>query len=301
VGVLVTGAAGYVGRAVVDALRRDGRQVVALVRGQVPPFPPDVRVCHADITDEAALRGAVGSVDAVCHLAAFSRVREAAADPLHVYRVNLAGTLNLLAACDASRWVFASTASVYGHPRRQPVAEDAPLAPANPYAASKVAAEQVLGWQAATGRLGGVVLRLFNAAGAGDPDRTRIIPRVLAVAAGREPSLPVNGDGGAVRDFVHVADVARAAVLALGAARQGRCEVYNVGAVPASVLDIVRVAERLAGRPVPVEHLPAHPGEVRELRADTSRIRSELGWKPGVTTLEELVRGQMDDSWLAGH
>jgi UDP-glucose 4-epimerase len=297
VGVLVTGAAGYVGRAVVDALRRDGRQVVALVRGQVPPFPPDVRVCHADITDEAALRGAVTGVEAVCHLAAMSRVREAAADPLRVYRTNVAGTLNLLATLDAPRWVLASTASVYGHPPRQPVPEDAPLAPANPYAASKLAAEQLLAWQAATGRLGAMTLRLFNAAGSSagrpDADQSRIIPRVVAVATGRVPRLSVNGDGGAVRDFVHVADVARAVVLAVAAAAPGRHDVYNVGAVPASVLDIVAAARRLTGRPVPVEHLPAHPNEVRELRADTSRIRAALGWKPEVTSLDELVRSQI--------
>jgi UDP-glucose 4-epimerase len=294
--VLVTGAAGYLGRSVVAALRAQGHEVVALVRGDAP-VPAGVRPWRADITDEAAIRStAVAGLDAVCHLAAFSTVRAAMADPVGVYRTNVTGTLNLLAALDAPRWVLASTASVYGHPPRQPVTEDTPPAPANPYAASKLAAEQVLGWQAATGRLGAVTLRVFNAAGGGDRDESRIIPRVVAVATGRAPRLSVNGDGGAVRDFVHVEDVARAVLLALDAAAPGRHDVYNLGAVPASVLDIVRAARRLTGRPVPVEHLPAHPGEARELRADTGRIRAALGWKPEVTDLDALVRGQIADS-----
>ena len=288
--ILVTGAAGYVGRAAVTALRAAGHDVVALVRSATPPAGVEAR--WGDVTDAAELRSAVRDVDAVCHLAALTRVREAAERPTAVYRVNLTGTLNLLdamAAFGVTRLVFTSTGSVYGRPQRQPISEDAPLTPANPYAASKAAAEQLIEAQCATGRLHATVLRIFNAAGDGDTDGSRILPRVVAVADGREPHLTINGDGTAVRDFVHVRDIGAAVALSLDTMG---CRAYNLGAVPASVLDIVDAVARVSGRAVPVEHGPAYPGEAAVLRADTARIRAELGWKPECTSLDELAREQ---------
>lgn len=163
-----------------------------------------------------------------------------------------------------------------------------------------MAAEQVIGWQAATGSLGAVTLRLFSAAGAfagrGDRDLSRIIPKVAAVAAGVEPSVAVNGEGTAIRDFVHVADIADAVALALAATTAGDHQVFNVGAVPASVADIIASTERVTGRPVAVEHRPAFTGEAKELRADTAKIRAVLGWAPKRTGLDELIADQRASS-----
>ena len=187
--------------------------------------------------------------------------------------------------------------AVYGTPAVQPIAETAPVAPLNPYGAAKAAAEQIIGWQVATGALGAVTLRIFSVAGASagvaDQDLTRIIPKVAAVAAGKEPAVTVNGDGGAVRDFVHVADVATAVALALFSNAPGDPQIYTVGAVPASVADIIAATARIAGRPVQVEHRPAYPGEARELRADTTSLRRHLGWHPHWTTLDALIADQL--------
>jgi UDP-glucose 4-epimerase len=178
---------------------------------------------------------------------------------------------------------------VYGRPERQPIDEDAPVTPANPYAASKAAAERLIDAQCATGSLHATVLRIFNAAGAGDPDRSRILPKAVAVAAGHEPYLTVNGDGSAVRDFVHVRDIGAAIALSLDGTGY---RAYNLGAVPASVRDIVDTARRVSGRAVTVRHAPAYPGEAAVLRADTTRIRAELGWQPECTSLDDMVREQ---------
>jgi UDP-glucose 4-epimerase len=304
--VLVTGAAGYVGRVIVHELLRAGYGVVALVHRGLPGFPPAVEVRRGDLLDPASLRAALRDVSGVCHLAGLVRVREAMLDPLRYYRVNVGGTLNLLEALaetapEPPRVVFASTASVYGTPASQPIPETSPPDPRNPYAASKLAAEEILRWQAATGRITATTLRIFNAAGAmdggGDPDQSRIINRAIAVAIGDADRIEINGDGQAVRDFVHVRDVARAFTLPLSAPpAPGRASVlYNVGATPASVLEIIEAVGRISGRPVPVEHRPAHPGEAPVLTADTARIRAELGWLPAYSSLDLMIR----DAWTA--
>jgi UDP-glucose 4-epimerase len=272
--VLVTGASGYLGRAVVRALTLAGHSV--------RPFAGDVREPVE----------AVSGVDAVIHLAARTRVRDSFADPVGYYQVNVTGTVNLLAALPpGTPFVFASSASVYGTPDSQPISETCPLGPENPYAASKAAAESAIRWAVSSA----VTLRIFNLAGAvegfGDPDPTRIIPRVVAAAAGTLSHVDINGPGTAIRDFVHVADAAAAFLLALAEPRPGH-RVYNLGAVPASVNEIIEAMQRIANSPVPVVHHPAHPGESPELRADTTLIRDELGWAPEHTTLDPLILSQ---------
>ncbi|WP_447005166.1 NAD-dependent epimerase/dehydratase family protein [Saccharothrix isguenensis] len=274
--VLVTGATGYVGRVVMAELVAAGHTSI--------PFTGDVR-------SRDGLAG-FGDVDAVVHLAAVARVRESFDDPVRYYDVNVGGTVNLLRS-PPPRFVLASTAGVYGTAGVPVVGEDRPRAPSNPYAASKAAAEDVLAWAAATGRVGAVALRLFNVAGGGDRDDTRVITKACGVAAGRVPSMEVFGDGSAVRDFVHVRDVARAFVTAVEHCGEGY-EALNVGATPASVADVLDAVERVTGRPVPVVRRPAHPGEVREQRADTERLRA-LGWAPTCSDLDALVR----DQWAA--
>ena len=156
--------------------------------------------------------------------------------------------------------------------------------PGNPYGASKLAAETAIGYQATLGAIGAVTLRTFNVAGAsdghGDRDTSRIIPRALLVAAGQAGRLDVNGDGSAVREFTHVCDLARAYAAALDAARPGEHRIYNVGSgVGTSVREVIEATERVTGRPVAVSWgLPAR--EPRELMADSSRIKNDLGWRP---------------------
>ncbi|HEX6343388.1 NAD-dependent epimerase/dehydratase family protein [Umezawaea sp.] len=288
--VLVTGASGFIGGAVVARLVAAGHAVRALAHEA--DVPAGVESARADLRDRDSLVRAADGVDAVVHLAAVARVRESFERPLHHYEVNVGGTVNLLSALpEGSRVVFVSTGTVYGAPLSQPIPEDCPRAPANPYAASKAAAEDAVAWTARSGRIGATTLRLFNAAGGDDRDGTRVITRAVDAAAGGTP-LTVFGDGSAVRDFVHVEDVATAAALALERTAVGSHDVFNVGATAASVRDVVASVERVTGRPVPLVRAPANDGEVAELRADTRRLRRVLGWEPERSALDDLVRDQ---------
>ncbi len=306
--VLVTGGLGFIGQAVTRDLLRHGHQVVVLTRGRAGRgVPAGAEIAAADLTDRAAVAGVVrdGGFDGVCHLAALTRVRDSFADPLTYFDVNVSGTLYLLQALAearagdaAPRFVLGSTSAVYGAQDGH-LREDSPTRPGNPYGASKLAAEQLVGFQAATGAIAAVTLRCFAVAGAvdglGDDDTTRIIPRALAVAAGDEPQVMINGDGTAVREFVHVIDVATAYRLALEAAAPGENPVWNVGSGrPVTVADVVETVRRITGRPIPTEHQPPKP-EPKVLMADNSRILAELGWRPAHSDLDEIVR----DGWDA--
>jgi UDP-glucose 4-epimerase len=302
--VLVTGAAGFAGTAVTKCLLSAGHQVTALVHNSHPAGVNDMRA--GDILNAASLRDAVAGVDAVCHLAALTRVRESFADPVAYFEHNVTGTVNLLHAVEseyantgrALRFVLASTVAVYGSPVHQPIHEEETPVPASPYGASKLAAESVTAYHARTGKIGSVILRAFNLSGAvngrGDSDTSRIIPKALAVAAGRFPCLNVNGDGTALRDYLHVDDFGRACTLALEACEPGTSQTYNVGGTAASVRDVITVAEQVTQRPVPVSWGPAAP-EPPVLLADTSRIQSDLGWKPRLADLATIV----SDAWQA--
>jgi UDP-glucose 4-epimerase len=295
--VLLTGATGCLGRAVALRLLDGGHRPVVLVHTTEITGLDGVEVVRGDVLDAASLVPAAAGVDGIVHLAALTRVRESLEQPQRYHRVNAGGTAGLLAAASsARRVVLFSTAAVYGSPAAQPVREDAPRAPGTPYATSKAAAEDSVLAAADAGRIGAAVLRVFNACGAlpgrGDVDDSRVVTRAVGVAAGRLESMTVFGDGSAVRDFVHVRDVADAAVLALEHCRTGEAEVFNVGATPAGVRDVVAAVERVTGRPVRVEHRPANPAEARELRADTTRLRETLGWRPEHSDLDRIVADQ---------
>ncbi|MFI6100900.1 NAD-dependent epimerase/dehydratase family protein [Lentzea sp. NPDC051213] len=272
--VLVTGATGYVGRAVVRELQVHGHEPVLSRQRLSEPF-------HSV------------DADAVIHLAGVARVRESFEDPLSYYETNVAGTLNLLKALRGQRFLLASTGAVY-RPSSSPLTEESVREPSSPYAATKAAAEDLAAWAARSGRIGATTLRLFNVAGGGDSDTTRVITRAVACAAGTVPGMEVYGDGTAVRDFVHVRDVAAAFVVALEACTVGTSSVYNVAATPASVRDVLTTVAEVTGRSVDVTWRPAHPGEAPVQRADVTRLRA-LGWKPAHSSLAEIVR----DQWLA--
>ncbi|MFA1545385.1 NAD-dependent epimerase/dehydratase family protein [Actinomadura chokoriensis] len=294
--VLVTGAAGYIGYAVGRRLAAAGHDVDGLVRRD-GRLPDGVRPVRGDLLAPDGLPR--GPYDGVCHLAALTRVRESFDRPLRYFTANVQGTVNLLEAVETERLVFGSTAAVYGTPERQPIPESEGTAPSSPYGASKLAAEQAVRYHARTGAAGAVVLRTFNVAGSVDgrvdPDETRLIPKALAVAAGRAAHLDVNGDGLAVREYLHVDDLAAAYVLALEAARPGEDRVYNVGSGSgAAVHEVVAAVEEATGRPVPVRRRPARP-EAPVLLCDAAAIRADLGWRPERSALPEIIAG----SWSA--
>lgn len=277
---------------------------MALSRGDRPLPRSAVAAVSADVLDLDTVRAAVGGVDGVCHLAARTRVRDSLTNPLPYWHTNLGGTLNLLDALtdNAARrgplaLVLASTASVYGAATQQPISEDAPTLPQNPYGASKLAADHAAASVAATGVLGAVSLRACNIAGAAagvtDTDFTRLIPKVLAVLAGLESELVINGDGSAVRDFVHVLDMAEAFALALDACVPGQWRPYNVGSgTRVRVLDVLRAAEQVTGRRVVVRHRPP-ANEPPVLLADSTRIKHDLGWTPHHSNLTTILT----DGW----
>ncbi|WP_328438714.1 NAD-dependent epimerase/dehydratase family protein [Nocardia puris] len=275
--VLVTGAGGYLGRVVVRAMRGRGCEVVAMGRG-------------VDLFDAGGVRRVMEGVDAVCHLAGVGQARESVADPVRYFRVNAGGTVALLEAMEdvgVGRLVFASTGAIYGSPERQPMSEELPDAPPHPYAASKLAAEWAIEAQVAAGKVAACVLRLMNVAGGEDPDPTRLIPRTLAAAASGS-ALEINGDGSAVRDYLHVEDAAAAFVA--GAEPATGFSRYVAGSGRGtSVLEVVAAVERITGRRIAVTHRPAVQ-EPSALVADSSRAVTELGWKPMKSDIDTIVR-----------
>lgn len=294
--VVVTGAGGYVGSATVAALRRAGHEVVAVLHR---PGPVDGARTHvADLRSPEALAPVLAGSDVVCHLAGRTRVRESWADPSGYFQANAVGTMNLLSAMVAAGvtgLVFASTGAIYGSPLVQPMTEELPEDVPHPYAASKYAAEVAIEWVARAGRVGAVILRLFNVAGGCDPDPTRIVPRALA-AAGAGEALRINGDGSAVRDLLHVDDAAAAFLAAVEQTPvAGEVRRYNIGSgVGASVGEVVAAVERVTGRHVRVEHGPP-AAEPPRVVADPSRAGVELGWRPRVSQLDRIIA----DAWTA--
>lgn len=300
--VLVTGAAGFVGYAVAAHLIEHGHHVIGLTRSPTSALPAGVQRLQGDLYTPGTLPAGLADVDGVCHLAGLTKVRESRTSPVDYWRTNVGGTLAILhrlASAHASRVVLASTCAVYGEQAEQPISETAPVAPSSPYGNSKLAADQAAADLATTGAIGAISLRAFNVAGAfpghSDRDTTRLIPRLLAVQRGRAPELVINGDGTAVRDFVHVADMATAFTLALYACQAGTWRAYNVGSGhPSSVHDVIAAAETVTGRPVSRRHVAA-AHEPATLLADSARIRTELGWQPEKSNLAEIIT----DAWTA--
>jgi UDP-glucose 4-epimerase len=306
--VLVTGAFGFVGRGVVRQLLGGGHQVLALQSPwstTEPRLAPGLTVARADLRDKQALAEALSGVEGVCHLGARTRVRESFEDPVGYYDTNLGGTIALLDAIrqanlstEAPRVVFGSTAAVYGLADAYPVTEQAPLRPTNPYSASKAAAEALIGFTAQAGDIGATILRFANAAGAvdgfADPDQSRIIPKVVAVAAGRFPHVDVNGDGSARREYVHVLDIADACVQALtGAADEA--VVLNVGSgCAASIAEVIAAASDVTGQVIPTIHHPPSP-EPPLVFSDNTLALTHLGWKPKRSDLTRMI----SDAWTA--
>lgn len=304
--ILVTGATGFLGHAVTTALADRGHLVITLSRDTSDVPSESTQHVRADVRSSADLIDVVAEVDGVCHLAALARVRDSFSNPLDYWRTNVGGTLNVLEALTQSatpdtpkRLVLASTGAVYGAPEGQPISEDQPLSPGNPYAATKLAADLAASHVAATGVIGAVSLRAFNIAGASsghaDRDLTRLIPKILAVQAGHSEDFIINGDGSAVRDFVHVDDMADAFAQAIDFCDAGDWRAFNIGSGRrATIREVVSVAEDVTGRPVQVRHAPS-ANEPRVLVADASRAMAELNWRPERSSLTRII----SDAWQA--
>ena len=321
--VLVTGGAGYIGSHTAVVLHEAGRDVVVLddlsnssvaaVEALRALTRPDLPFIRADAADVDAVGRAIvdHGVDEVVHFAAFKSVSGSIADPDGYHRNNVGSTVGVVEAMrrnGVSRIVFSSSCTVYGEPTSLPVTEDSPISASNPYGATKVACEELLAAEADAGGLDVLLLRYFNPVGAhssgdlgedprGTPDN--LVPYLMQVAVGRRESLSVFGDdydtpdGSAIRDYIHVVDLAEghlAALDALAADRGSRgCTAVNLGTGTGySVLDVLAAAGRVIGRPVPHQVVGRRDGDIQRIWADPSLAADLLGWRAG-RGLDEML------------
>ena len=316
--LLVIGGAGYVGSVTSAVLVEAGHDVTVvddLSTGHRDAVPAGAAFRHADVLDQRQLGDvlrdltAAGPIDAILHFAARSLVGESVAEPARYFRHNITTTANLLEAMrdyKIGTIVFSSTAACYGEPESTPITEDMPTVPTNPYGASKLAADQMLTFAAPAYGIAAVSLRYFNVAGAYGPQgerhevETHLIPRLLDVAAGNAPEASVFGtdyptpDGTAIRDYIHVRDLAEAHLLALTAAKQGEHLICNLGTGTGfSVYEVLEAVRKATGAAVPAAEKPRRAGDPARLVASAERAKTVLGWSPERTELSETVA----DAW----
>ena len=311
--VLVTGGAGYIGSVVAEELLQAGHQVVVfdnLSRGHRRAVPKTAALVVGDLADRASLDQLFRSraIDAVMHFAALIEAGESMKAPEEFFRNNTANALTLLEAmltARVKRFVFSSTAALYGNPERTPIEEDDPLHPTNAYGESKLLVERMLAWFHQIHDLRYASLRYFNAAGAFRPDQgeahqpeTHLIPRILEVALGRRQQVNIFGtdyptpDGTCIRDYIHVSDLARAHLLALEAlALENSSQlIYNLGNGQGfSVRQVIEVARKVTGHAIPVIESPRRAGDPAVLIASSEKIRRDLGWQPRFPDLKTIV------------
>jgi UDP-arabinose 4-epimerase len=310
--ILVTGGAGYVGSHAAKALAEVGYAPVVydnLSRGHKSfvKWSPFVR---GDLSDHELLVRTLRErqIEAVMHFAAFCYVGESVEKPDLYFQNNVVNTLGLLEAmreADVKQIVFSSTCAVYGDPEKIPLTEDHPKNPVNPYGETKRFIEEALHWHAGSYGLQYVALRYFNAAGA-DPDgeigedhdpETHLIPIAIRAALGKRDHLAVFGtdydtlDGTAVRDYIHVADLADAHVRALGYLKAGKPNIaINLGTGKGhSVLEVIRAVEKASGKKVVIQKSPRRAGDPPQLVADAKKASQLLRWKPKHSELDQIV------------
>ncbi|MEU4478489.1 UDP-glucose 4-epimerase GalE [Micromonospora sp. NPDC023966] len=314
--LLVTGGAGYIGSVVTRMLLDHGHQVTVLDdlrTGHREALAPEATHVDLPIHEAARVLTPDAGFDGVLHFAALIAAGESMVKPELYWQTNTVGSLALIDAVRAARvprLVFSSTAAVYGNPTELPIPETAVKAPTNTYGATKLAVDMALTSEAVAHDLAAVSLRYFNVAGAyrhdgralgerHDPE-THLIPLALEVAAGRRDKLQLFGDdyptvdGTCVRDYIHVADLARAHLLALDAATAGRHRIYNLGNGNGFTnRQVIEVVREITGHPVPVEVAPRREGDPAELVASSTLARAQLGWVPEKPTLQDMV----GDAW----
>ncbi len=307
--VLLTGGAGYIGSVTTAAVIQAGHPVVIvdnLSLGHRAAVHPDAVFVEADLSDRQHTAAIIAEhrPDAIMHFAAYSLVGESMERPFKYLGANVTNGINLLEAAvryGVRRFILSSTANLFDHPQRIPITEDEQLIPGSPYGESKFILERMLHWLDITSGLKHIALRYFNAAGATaergehhEPER-HLIPLVLQVALGQRDNITIFGDdydtpdGTCVRDYIHVADLASAHVLALEAVDRGSC-CYNLGnGTGFSVKEVIETAREVTGHPIPTVVGARRPGDPAVLVAGSDRIRHDLGWKPKYTTLRSIV------------
>lgn len=319
--VLVVGGAGYIGSVTVEHLLKDGKRVIVLddlSRGHREAVCEGAEFVEGDFGDATLVQATIltHGVESVVHFGASSLVGESVADPLTYYENNMGKAARLLRGCIAGgvkSFVFSSTAATFGEPSRTPIEEEDPQIPTNPYGRTKLYFEHVLSDCDLAYGLKSVCLRYFNAAGATercgehhDPE-THLIPILLQVAAGQRDSVAVFGqdyptrDGTCVRDYIHVADLADAHLLALAYLnRGGASTAFNLGNGQGfTVLEVIRAVEKVTGTRIPYNMGARRAGDPAVLIASSEKIQRELGWTPRYADLEEIVKSAW--SWMQKH
>ena len=308
--ILVTGGAGYIGSVVTEELLKMGHAVVVfdnLSQGHRAALHPDAAFVQGDLRDVEAIERVFADypgIEGVMHFASYTLVGESMQRPELYLRDNLANGINLITAAvrhDVGRFILSSTANLFDDPERIPIDEAERIVPGSPYGESKYMIERALGWYERIMGLRFAALRYFNAAGAtarvGEHHvpETHIIPLVLSVALGQREHFTLFGDdyptpdGTCVRDYIHVVDLAQAHILALAALDQGS-RTYNLGNGRGfSNKEVIEVARKVTGHPIPYVVGPRRPGDPAVLVASSARIRAELGWEPRYPDLEHII------------
>ncbi|MBA4149695.1 MAG: UDP-glucose 4-epimerase GalE [Verrucomicrobia bacterium] len=305
--LFVTGGAGYIGSIFVEESINAGHQVTVfdnLIEGHASAVDSRATFIEGNLGDRDRTIQAIKNVkpEAIIHFAAHALVGESMTNPSKYFRNNVGSGINLLdGALEAGvkKFVFSSTCATYGPPDRVPMTEDLPQRPINPYGESKLMFEKILQWYQQLHGLEFVAFRYFNAAGAsekfGEHHRieTHLIPNVLKVPLGQSPHCEIYGtdyptpDGTAIRDYIHVIDLAQAHLLALQPGKQG---FYNLGNGDGySVRDVIKTCEKLSGKSIPAIEKPRRAGDPPKLVAAADKAKNELGWKPRYPKLEDIV------------
>ena len=309
--VLVCGGAGYIGSNMTAMLGAKGFEQVVfdnLSTGHRSAVQ-EAEFVQGDLADYELLVKTLKKykIDAVMHFAAFIEVGESAQIPLKYYRNNVSNTQTLLSAMETTgveKFVFSSTAAVYGMPEQVPITEDSPKEPINPYGQTKLAIERMCYWQSRAGKLRYATLRYFNACGAGSNCRlgedhrpeSHLIPLTIQAAMGKRSEIEIYGtdyhtpDGTCIRDYIHIDDLCRAHLLALNKLEQS-CElVYNLGNGKGySVREVIETVKKVSGKNFKVVESDRRPGDPSTLTSDATKAMRELGWKPEFTELEKII------------
>jgi UDP-glucose 4-epimerase len=305
--IFVVGGAGYIGSVCAQLLLDEGHEVAIfdnLTEGHRRAADSRANFIQGELADRAQIQAALSGTrpDAVMHFAANALVGESMRNPSKYFRNNICNGLNLLDAMvttQVQRIVFSSTCAIFGLPEQLPIEETTPARPINPYGESKLAFEKILQWYDRIHGLKFVSLRYFNAAGAtedfGEDHRqeTHLIPNVLKVALGQKPNVEIYGtdyetpDGTCIRDYIHIVDLARAHILALGAPGSAS---YNLGTGGgSSVREVIAACAKIAGRKIATIEKPRRPGDPPRLIASSEKIKKELGWRPEFQSVEAII------------
>jgi UDP-glucose 4-epimerase len=319
--VLICGGAGYIGSNMTAMLSKSGHEPVVFDnlstghRTAIQEFP----LIQGDLQDYNLLLQTLKEyeIQAVMHFAALIEVGESVQLPLKYYHNNLCNTHNLLTTMEATeveKFVFSSSAAVYGMPQEVPINEQAPTIPINPYGETKLAVERMCHFQSAAGKLRYASLRYFNAAGAGNNSslgedhrpESHLIPLIIKAALGKKSQVEIYGtdyptpDGTCIRDYIHIDDLCSAHLLALEELQRSSELTYNLGNSSGySVKEVIETVKKVSGKDFKTVESPRRAGDAAVLIADAAKIKKELGWKPKFETLEKIVASAWE--WHSRH